>query len=193
MKNKWIEIFAALLMAATVIAGFLTTTDVALIPEEYRKYLPMIIGGIIVLKQLAYGALDYLDDGLLNKSYKTPSTLLKVLLCLLLPVFLLSSCANNQSTDAEIRRAQGAIEAAQFTHSLAVVVYGPRLADPKTSPAEKLVATQIIEDSRKRLATEEARLADIQARRAAAAVAAQTSGEVGPPATLLLPPLTEAK
>ena len=100
---------------------------------------------------------------------------------------------NNQSTDAEIRRAQGAIEAAQFTHSLAVVVYGPRLADPKTSPAEKLVATQIIEDSRKRLATEEARLADIQARRAAAAVAAQTSGEVGPPANLLLPALTSGK
>lgn len=116
----------------------------------------------------------------------------KALAWLLLPLFL-CQCVNSQSTDAEIRRAQGAIEAAQFTHSLAVVVYGPRLADPKTSPAEKLVATQIIEDSRKRLATEEARLADIQARRAAAAVAAQTSGEVGPPATLLLPPLTEPK
>jgi hypothetical protein len=105
----------------------------------------------------------------------------------------LTNCASETSTDKELSQAKAAIEAAQFTHSLAVVVYGPRLADPKTSPAEKLVATQIIEDSRKRLATEEARLADIQARRAAAAVAAQTSGEVGPPATLLLPPLTEAK
>jgi len=193
MKNKYIEIFAALLMAATVIAGFLTTTDVALIPEEYRKYLPMIIGGIIVLKQLAYGALDYLDDGLLNKSYRSPTTLLKVLLCVLLPAFLLSSCATDQSTDREIANAKAAIEAAEFTHFLAVIVYGPKLADPKTPAAQKLVVESIIEQSRKRLADEKARLADIQTRRAAAAVAAKSSGEGGPTATLPLPPLTEAK
>lgn len=105
---------------------------------------------------------------------------------------LLMSCVTSQSTDAELRRAQAAIEAAEFTHSLAVVVYGPRLANPQTSPAEKLVANQIIEESRKRLATEKARLVDIQARRAAS-VAVTSSGGDGPPATLLLPALTEAK
>ena len=84
MKNKYIELVTFLLMAATVVAGFLTTTDAALFPAEWRPYLPMVIGGIILLKQLAYGALDLLDDGKLNKSYKTPTTFLKVLALLLL-------------------------------------------------------------------------------------------------------------
>lgn len=183
MKNKWIELITFLLMAATVTAGFLSTTDASLFPPEWRPYLPIVIGGIILLKQLAYGVLDLLDDGKLNKSYKPPTTLLKVLLILLLPACL-CQCASVQSTDAELRHAQAAIDTAQFAHSLAVIVYGPKLADPKTSLREKLLAEQVIEESRKRLAMEKARLVDIQVRRAAAAVAAPTSGEAGPPAKL---------
>lgn len=90
MKNKWIELATFLLMAATVIAGFLTTTDVNMLPPEWRPYLPLVIGGIIMLKQLAYGVLDYLDDGLFNKSYKTPTSMLRALL--LLPLCLFCSC-----------------------------------------------------------------------------------------------------
>lgn len=192
MKNKWIELATFLLMTATVIAGFLTTTDVNLLPPEWRPYLPLAIGGIIILKQLAYGALDLLDDGLLNKSYKTPTTLLRVMAVLCFPFWLLC-CAGPNSTDKELSRAVQAVEVAQFTHSLAVVVYGPRLADPKTSLAEKLVAEKIIEEARKRLADEKSRLAEIQARRAAAALPLPEGGALTPATPLLLPPLTEAK
>lgn len=191
MKNKYIEIATFLLMAATVTAGFLTTTDVALFPAEWRPYLPMVIGGIILLKQMAYGVLDLLDDGKLNKSYKTPTTLLKVLALLLLPLCL-CQCVNNQSTDRELANAQAAIEAAEFTHSMAVIVYGPRLASEKTSLSEKMAANHVIEASRKRLAEETARLADIQTRRAAA-VAAKSAGADSPPANPLLPALTGAQ
>lgn len=77
MKNKWIEIITFILMLATILAGVLTMTDAALLPPEWRPWLPLVIGGIIMVKQLAYGVLDWLDDGLLNKSYKQPTTLLK--------------------------------------------------------------------------------------------------------------------
>lgn len=180
MKNKWIELVTFLLMAATVTAGFLTTTDVALIPEEYRKYLPLAIGAIIVLKQLAYGLLDYLDDGIMNKSYKVPTTLLKVLVCLL----ILPGCVTDASTDAEIRRAQAAMHAAEYSYSLAMIVYGDRLNDPKLTPAQKALTQKILEDSRERLVAERLRLVDIQSRRAAASVEALSPGGDGPPAVL---------
>jgi len=110
---------------------------------------------------------------------------------LLLPLFL-CQCVSDQSTDAELRRAQGIVDAARFSYELAEVVYRPRLESPNWSPAEKAVAEAIITKSRERLEAEQARLVDIQRARAAA-VAAQTSGEVGPPANLLLPALTGAK
>lgn len=192
MKNKYIEIATALLMAATVVAGFLTTTDQSLFPAEWRPYLPMVIGGIILVKQLAYGVLDLLDDGKLNKSYKTPTTLLKVLALLLLPLCL-CQCVTEQSTDAELRRAQGIVDAARFSYELAEVVYRPRLESPNWSPAEKAVAEKIITEARKRLEAEQARLVDIQRARAAAAVAVSSPGGDGPPANPLLPALTGAK
>lgn len=106
---------------------------------------------------------------------------------LLLP-FLLCQCATEQSTDAEIRQAQAAIETAEFTYSLAQTIYGPRLTTGTWSPQERLVAQTILEESRKRLAAEKARLVDIQARRAAASVAVPLpSGDGTPPASLLLP------
>lgn len=188
MKNKYIEITTALLMAATVIAGFLTTTDQSLFPAEWRPYLPMVIGGIILVKQLAYGALDLLDDGKLNKSYKPPTTLLKVLALLLLPLCL-CQCVTSESTDAELRRAQGIVEAARFSYELAEVVYRPRLESPNFTPAEKALAEKIITEARERLAAEQARLVDIQRARAAA-VAVSSPGGDGPPANPLLPALT---
>lgn len=111
----------------------------------------------------------------------------RVLAFFALPL-LLMSCATEQSTDAELRRAQAAIEAAEFSHELAKVVYAPRLASSKWTPEEKALAQAIIDRSRERLAAERARLVDIQARRAAAVAA---SGDAGPPASLLLPPLPE--
>jgi hypothetical protein len=91
MKNKYIEIATFLLMTATVVFGFLSTVDAALFPPEWRPYLPLVIGTIIALKQLAYGFLDWLDDGEFNKSYKAPTTLLKAL-GLLLCLSCLCSC-----------------------------------------------------------------------------------------------------
>ena len=108
---------------------------------------------------------------------------LNILCVVAFAMLSLTNCATDKSTDQELQRAQAAIEAAEFTYSLAVVVYGPRLTSPGASAAEKLVAEKIIEEARKRLASEKARLADIQARRSAAAL----------PPNLLLPPLTEAK
>lgn len=191
MKNKWIELATFLLMTATVIAGFLTTTDVNLLPPEWLPYLPLAIGGITILKQLAYGALDLLDDGVLNKSYKTPTTLLRVMAVLCFPFWLLC-CAGPNSTDKELARAVQSVEVAQFSFELAQVVYGARLTDPTTSPAERLVAQKIIEEARKRLADEKSRLEAIQARRAAALTLPQ-GGPLTPATPLLLPPLTEAK
>ena len=188
MKNRYIELITFLLMAATVTAGFLTTSDAALFPAEWRPYLPLVIGGIILLKQLAYGALDLLDDGILNKSYKHPTTLLKVLAVLLLPLTLLCcTSAGEQSTDAELRSAQRSLNNQELVYETALLVYGPRIANPQWSPEQRAAAALTITHARERLTAERARLADIQTRRAAAAVAAQTSGEVGPPATLFLP------
>lgn len=191
MKNKYIEIATFLLMAATVTAGFLTTVDASLFPAEWRPYLPLAIGGIIILKQLAYGVLDLLDDGKLNKSYKAPTTLLKALVWLLLPLWL-CQCVTEQSTNAELRRAQAVVEEAAFGYELAELIYRPRLQSSKWSPAEKAVAEAILDKARKRLADERARLVDIQMRRAAAAVVVQSSGEDGPPANPLLPALPGA-
>lgn len=194
MKNKWIELTTLLLMAATVTAGFLTTTDVSLLPIEWRPYLPLAIGGIIVLKQIAYGVLDFLDDGVMNKSYKTPTTLIKVMLCLLLPAFLLASCATEQSTDRELTWAKAGVEAAQLTVDLASISYQARLANPQTSAAERIAAARILEEAQARLSKERKRLEDLQARRAAAAaLPLPQGGTLTPAATLLLPPLTEAK
>ena len=194
MKNKWIELITFLLMAATVTAGFLTTTDVSLIPVEYRPYVPLAIGGIIVLKQIAYGVLDFLDDGIMNKSYKVPTTLLKVLALLLLPLTLLCcTSAGEHSTDAELRSAQRSLNNQELIYETALLVYGPRIANPQWSPEQRAAAALTITQARERLTAERARLADIQKRRAAAAVAASTSGEVGPPATLLLPAVTSGK
>lgn len=117
---------------------------------------------------------------------------LKALALLLLPLCL-CQCATEQSTDAELRRAQGIVEAARFSYELAEVVYRPRLESPNWSPAEKAVAEKIITKTRERLEAEQARLVDIQRAREAAAVAARTSGEGGPPASPLLPALTGAK
>ena len=168
MKNKYIEIATFLLMAATVTAGFLTTTDSNLLPPEWRPYLPLAIAGIILLKQLAYGVLDYLDDGLMNKSYKTPTTFLKVLALLLLPLTLVCcTSAGVHSTDAELIRAQQSLNNQELIYETALLVYGPRIASPKWSAEERAAAALAIAKSRERLAAERARLADIQARRAA--------------------------
>ena len=157
MKNKWIELTTFLLMAATVTAGFLTTTDSNLLPPEWRPYLP-----------LAYGVLDYLDDGLMNKSYKTPTTFLKVLALLLLPLTLVCcTSAGVHSTDAELIRAQQSLNNQELIYETALLVYGPRIASPKWSAEERAAAALAIAKSRERLAAERARLADIQARRAA--------------------------
>lgn len=113
---------------------------------------------------------------------------------LLLLTCLLCQCATERSTDAEIRQAQAAVEAATVAYDLAVLIYEPRLTTGTWSPAEKLVAQKILETSRKRLAEEKARLADIQARREAAKlVAALPSGDGTPPASPLLPALTGTK
>jgi len=112
---------------------------------------------------------------------------------LLLLTCLLCQCASKDSTDAEIQRAQSALQAATVAYDLAVLIYEPRLTTGTWSPAEKLVAQRIMETSRKRLADEQAKLADILARRAAAAVAAQPVGDGGPPATPLLPAITGTK
>lgn len=190
MKNKYIEIATFLLMAATVTAGFLTTTDVSLFPAEWRPYLPLVIGGIILLKQLAYGVLDYLDDGLMNKSYKTPTTLLKVLL----PAMLLMSCtsAGEHSTDAELAAAQRSLNNQELIYETAMIVYGPRIANPKWSSEERAAAALAITKARERLTAERWRLEDIQTRRAAS-VAVKPLGEGSPPANPLLPALTAGK
>ena len=193
MKNKWIELTTFLLMAATVTAGFLTTTDSNLLPPEWRPYLPFAIAGIILLKQLAYGVLDYLDDGLMNKSYKTPTTFLKVLALLLLPLTLVCcTSAGVHSTDAELVAAQRSLNNQELIYETALLVYGPRIASPKWGAEERAAAALAITKSRERLAAERARLADIQARRAAS-VAVLPLREGTPPATLLLPALTETK
>lgn len=190
MKNKYIEIATFLLMAATVTAGFLTTTDVSLFPAEWRPYLPLAIGGIILLKQLAYGVLDYLDDGLMNKSYKTPTTLLKVLL----PAMLLISCtsAGEHSTDAELAAAQRSLNNQELIYETALLIYGPRIANPKWTPEERAAAALAITKARERLTAERWRLEDIQTRRAAS-VAVKPLGEGSPPANPLLPALTAGK
>jgi hypothetical protein len=193
MKNKYIEIATFLLMAATVTAGFLTTTDSNLLPPDWRPYLPFAIAGIILLKQLAYGVLDYLDDGIMNKSYKTPTTFLKALALLLLPLTLVCcTSAGEQSTDAELIRAQQSLNNQELIYETALIVYGPRIASPKWTPEERAAAALAIAKSRERLTAERLRLADIQARRAAS-VAVLPLREGTPPATLLLPAVTSGK
>lgn len=178
MKNKYIEITTFLLMAATVVAGFLTTTDVALIPEEYRKYLPIAIGGIIVLKQLLYGALDLMDDGQLNKSYQTPpiSKIFPALALLLLPLCL-CQCVNQDSTDRELALAKAGLEAARLTYDLAAISYSARAIDPEVNPVEKIAAKRAFEAAQTRLDEASANVQAIIDRRRSAALALPT----GPP------------
>lgn len=109
-----------------------------------------------------------------------------LLLCLLLPMMLIG-CATDASTDRELTWAKAGVEAAQLTLDVATISYQSRLADPRTTAAEKLLAQTIFKEARQRLETEKARLAEIQARRKA--------GTLTPAATVLLPPLvvTEAK
>jgi hypothetical protein len=154
-------------MAATVVAGFLTTTNAMLFPAEWRPYLPFAIAGIIMVKQLAYGVLDLLDDGKLNKSYKTPTTLLKVLL----PVMLLSACVSDTSTDKELGYAKTSLEAAALAYDLAALSYTARATDPKVSPYEKLLAERAFKAAADRLAEERAKVQAILDRRRAEAAA----------------------
>lgn len=193
MKNRWIELVTFLLMAATVIAGFLTTTDTTLLPAGWRPYLPLVIGGIILLKQLAYGILDFMDDGQLNKSYKAPTSLLRVLALMLLPMLLMSSCTTGTSGDPEMERAEAAVTIARSIVLAGELANTVLVSDPKSTPVQRMAAEAALNEARERLKTAEKRLADLQAKRAAAAVAALPSGGGEPPASTILPPLTATK
>jgi hypothetical protein len=88
MKNRTIEILSLVLVLATLLSGVLSLPELHVLPAEWLKYMPFLLGFIIAIKQFAYVVLDYLDDGLLNKSYKPP-TFLPVLLLGLLCVVLI--------------------------------------------------------------------------------------------------------
>lgn len=167
MRNNWIEIPTIILMVATVVAGFLTAVDPTLVPPTIRPHLPTCVAAIIAIRQTSYMVLDYMDDGVLNKSYKPPTTLLKVLAIILLPIGL-CQCVNNGSTDAELSRAETAVAFAQTGVDLAEVAYVARLADPKTTAIEKAAASLALKTARERLAAESAKLQAIRQQRAKA-------------------------
>ncbi len=91
MKNKAIEIIAFILGLLTTVAGILTLPQVALLPKEWQPIIGLCLALVIVGKNGAYLVMDFLDDGVLNQSYKLPKGLTVWLLCGL--ALMLTSCA----------------------------------------------------------------------------------------------------
>lgn len=116
-------------------------------------------------------------------------TFLILAACAALATLPACTSAGENSTDAELSQAQRSLNNQELVYETALIVYGPRIANPKWTPEERAAAALIITNARKRLEAERARLVDIQARRAAA-VAAKSAGADSPPANPLLPALT---
>lgn len=92
MKSKIIEVIAFVLGLLTTVAGALTFPQVALLPQKYQPYIAFALAVVIVGKNGAYIVMDFLDDGLLNQSYKLPKGLGVWLLCGL--ALMLASCGS---------------------------------------------------------------------------------------------------
>lgn len=105
MKNKAIEIIAFILGLLTTVAGILTLPQVALLPKEWQPYIALGLALVIVGKNGAYVVMDFLDDGLLNQSYKLPKNVQVWLLCGL--ALMLASCGTTPTGEKTFAGATG--------------------------------------------------------------------------------------
>jgi hypothetical protein len=96
------------------------------------------------------------------KRVPPPGTVGQWLIIALMPMMSLS-CVTQQSTQAEVARAQAAVEAASFIVELAEIYWQSVKRDPKQSPAAIAAAEKAFREATKRLDLERARLAAIQA------------------------------
>lgn len=162
MNPKLLRALTAICSLAAFITGLGAYVD--LMPTAYVKLAGIALVAIMGVKDIAVIVGDIADDGIRNNSFKPP---FKVLLCFLLPLFLLA-CASSKSTDNQLRFAQASLDAARIGYIIADSQLQTKLLDPKTPLWQRVTARTASEQARKVLDREELRVQRLIADRDAA-------------------------
>lgn len=137
MKIRFVEILSFILILLTIAAGVLTLPEIQVLPEAWLKFVPFVLGSVLAFKNGIYIYLDWLDDGLINKSYNPPPKLgLIVAACLCLG---LVSCAG---FDWQAAAKRAAIITAQMAIAKAEAAIVEEQAKPSPD-VSKLLALQL--------------------------------------------------